>query len=1317
MLYTPQTISELLSQVLAKKQQSQVEKCMKALGHRASLNGLGRTLAVATTLNSQFYHLEERFPKAAPILDAIRQSSAVQSFISTSPEFLNASKTAERYDAAPFCIEISRASFTCEDLSRYPAIADLLAFLWLLNTAVTAQNTTQVSISLSRLLERSINFVSNLSITIEDYPDIVSASSPSKSIELDDWLRRSIELLIVNPAININKEEAIEGFKDSVDLLSRLPSIGTVNSNFETFDDAPEPTPTRSTQRGATLSERERLQSHRNAIQSEEAKAISKTLRSIVERERPVERGIIEHYHPLYFEAVIVALALGTGRTVAAAINFPLGENKPENISFVLLAGFESRYYFPYWNRKISTKATIRLPLPELLQCLARSPLRFNSARTISDCLPYSIVPWEQRCLNFLETITNSTQAKADRQIRDALARALYSETSSTALLEWLASPIDKLKLYKDSQSHYLDPLSNRVHTAYSEACRSLFRKYGSQKYVQERVGTWGVGFDEQIKIVAHFKNQLAQSEAAESSIERHNVIARFVLLALIVATGHRKSTTPFYYPWDILQAEGLAFVSDKQTVGSEARFVPIPSWLVDLFKAYLIHLQEFSKELRPCHPILAAKIDCIFHEPAQDSFDPIPSFGTFFIVDQNYSATTIPTRHLETYYQASSNLGVGEFRKTIANHFWKKGLSGFQIDAFLGHNREMHCFGAASAWSISDWAASIRSHQEAYLSAGDWDTFKIPELSKLGKTPLLPAPSFTHRSSSGYEQRGTDSTYLLNLARRTIRDLLPEEWFLHEGAKITQDDLDNLVLEAKCRLSNECDRQKLPQAMHELITNLRKFHGRNLSGYIHSLPRIEPGPIDISSSRYFCIATHFRNWWIAYLGSAANKVDEDTLIRVSEIGISMIVFDAILDKVTLKALLGSILNRDISNLSGGVLIRSKIETSTRAYTKSVVLTPITSLQVCGISDHSYSEISLEAVFRMIDRIIRSSPLSSTLSSSSLISIFKSWWLPRLTGTGFSIATRNHSGPGPDYLSELSLYGIKPENDDPDLLSASENSKFTPSDCHSSEAHRLLNNLFGKARGLFEKKAQSKREQRKRLTKLLNNSEDLIQLRQLADQQQVVSAILGIVQHLVEHGGKRVEILAFGSINTYYSYFGHLLAIFWDKSFDEIESEEYDSAYKQIINDLPQSQYPLYIFHNYIQDTFQAPPSSLISSIRRSISHCRGSIITANQIDNAWEATRDIANDGQLIHHTKTFISIGYHYGLRQKEILGLHANNDISEANEMSIRIKHNIVRNLKTPYHSFRVIKPLPVKEKFQKHLRQATSLSAAVLPRTEN
>ena len=52
--------------------------------------------------------------------------------------------------------------------------------------------------------------------------------------------------------------------------------------------------------------------------------------------------------------------------------------------------------------------------------------------------------------------------------------------------------------------------------------------------------------------------------DSAKCRISRHNALAHLTLFVCLLATGHRRSTTPFPFPWDFSPFEQLVFICDK---------------------------------------------------------------------------------------------------------------------------------------------------------------------------------------------------------------------------------------------------------------------------------------------------------------------------------------------------------------------------------------------------------------------------------------------------------------------------------------------------------------------------------------------------------------------------------------------------------------------------------------------------------------------------------------------------------------------------------------------------------------------------------
>lgn len=1292
---------------------------LRVLGFRASIAGVKQVLTVSSALNPHFQKLETVFPSAQKILGDFGHSKSILAALDSATDFPCNEPIRSDYIAAPFCAAIGHHEFQPVDFDQYPNLAELIAFFWLVHSSIHAQPNIVVPDKLAKLLHASLDFARYASFAAKDYPDLVSKSQISLNNGIANWIDFSgplFEKCAPNPP---TIEEIHDGFVEAFELVSQLHSRQWTETKLPP-DSEQEELPPKATQRDSMLRERERLNVHHNAFQAPEMKSFAKSVRSVIEHEEHnYNKNIIGATTQYFFEALIVALALATGRAVRGAIEFPLYSDSPEHISIQLFGGYNGNFNYPIWTRTISPDTTLKLPLPEFLECLKRRHIRFDGAHTLEDCLPYSLVPWEDRCFEWLESLTSVSKHRLNRRIRDALTRAIYQDSANPALLNWITTPIQKSNRQLESLSHYLDPLSERTVEAYSDACTKIFNKYGARKETINVFNkkVFGITSAEHRLIAQLFLNNLQQAEVARDYIAYHNALALYVLMLLIVATGHRKSNTPFFFPWDILTSEDLVFISDKLTVGSESRFVPIPAWLSKLVEGYHLHLQDLSDRIRSVNHELANGISLVAKGDSSNrprgkpsSSSSQPTFGQFFLIDKDFKVRTITTRDLEKFYRQSSTKGIGLFRKSVANSLWSQQLSGHQIEAFLGHNGELHAFGESSAWSIVKWAERVREAQDRYLTDSGWKTNIKSTASSSGAQPPL-TPCFC-KSTESYEGRSLARDAAEANARMIIRDLLPSEWFTAQDARITDEDVVRLKEAARERLSDDPEScEKVCQAIAKEIGKIRNLIDGTVSSSIANLTRTKPGPIAVTSSRHFAIASAIRAWWIDRLGDFSDDSSENFVDRLASIGFSLIVFDTVLDKSTWVQLLSAIANHETRSAKGCLVVRAQVEKSSRIFDKSLVLSPYTAAQIAGLELKHHSTkpdgLTIKAVTKRIVKWLKGAPhTGESLSLEKLITVFRAWWLPRLSGTEFAIAIGNYSGPAPDIASECALFGIQrtdsvASSSDNDIKAILANPKLNRSSTKSKIDH-----LLSDAAGSFERKEQTSRRQRNELLRLLQKEDKYADLRAMANQRPIVSAMLGFLQHMLDEGGIRVDVYRFGSIRTYFSHVNSLIDIWWDINLEDLETEDYDEAYSSLLKASSQSAFPIWLFHKLLRETRDAPHTTVATSYERSLTQCRSALITTGQFEKAWKEIGLLKDDGQLVHHTKTFMGASYQYALRTREALGLDLSHVVLPR-PFGILVEKNSVRDLKTKGASLRLTQPLLANTKYQKHLGGVVAL----------
>ena len=143
--------------------------------------------------------------------------------------------------------------------------------------------------------------------------------------------------------------------------------------------------------------------------------------------------------------------------------------------------------------------------------------------------------------------------------------------------------------------------------------------------------------------------------------------------------------------------------------MGSEARVTPLAQVATDQAKAYFRHLEKLYQKLGDEHHVIKAHIASLIEIPRNNNRPACcdtNNVGLFFEIRPDGSTHTISTWDLSQLLLAAGiEVGIGDFRKALADALWGKQSSGMEVAALLGHANDLHPFGPASSWSVMQWA------------------------------------------------------------------------------------------------------------------------------------------------------------------------------------------------------------------------------------------------------------------------------------------------------------------------------------------------------------------------------------------------------------------------------------------------------------------------------------------------------------------------------------------------------------------------------------------------------------------------------------
>lgn len=728
---------------------------------------------------------------------------------------------------------------------------------------------------------------------------------------------------------------------------------------------------------------------------------------------------------PQNYERILIALALFTGRSLAEALSFPInGPAEPSEGRWatdflqVEVVNFkhEGRTIRTPWVFRriqgVGTKDWIRLALPRDLSDAILGSLYVTNAAKLEHLLPLTEKSWEDRCYVLLQSALSTSRKRAELLVRDFLGRQLFALTTNAALVRLLCDQTTTAEKNGGRRqlalSYYLDFQHGRVWEAYQEACKAVI-PFGAvpvslEKDLQKGPESLSLTLStaQFTAISTHLLKRIPAAVDTQTLIKCHNGFAEYTLFLMIAATGHRKSLTPFFFPWDICLEEKLAFISDKQVTGSEARFVPLPQLAVDQYVAYQAHLVALGAKLERL-PAVAKHVQTLL--AAMPRFDATrsnlihvanPKLSQFFFIDAEHQPQTFGTNRLDRIVnekglvvgpanmstrdkaKAVVRVSVRRFRNGLGDYLWGALKSGSKVQAWLGHAPELHSFGEASTWSVQEWAGELRPHIQQYLVERGLVYRSSPLVNPLHRSVKrsVGAPSVS-TSNASYEGRAVNSKFASNRALKVLRQMLPEdylEWQTYASAGIgTDDEAQPLVIDdaLQSRMAHEMKNRlggdrlaldKISKTISEEFKRLKK-RGAHVTAVSTNLFRSDPGPVSVSFARHLRIACEIRRVWLGRwveegLGRKEylRRLPGERIEHLAHLAISLVIFDATLDPARVKALTLAATSTDgVQFHPDTMTLRATITTERDIYDWLILPSPITAAHLVGLRRRSVS--------------------------------------------------------------------------------------------------------------------------------------------------------------------------------------------------------------------------------------------------------------------------------------------------------------------------------------------------------------------------
>ena len=756
----------------------------------------------------------------------------------------------------------------------------------------------------------------------------------------------------------------------------------------------------------------------------------------------------IDCRYSMFFEKLVIGLGLATGRTVRDVLNIRIVGHLFSYIrsdeQFILLGlpigGRDSRHYRAEWIIPVPNQAPIRLPLPERFTSALRNLIRSDTDTRLIERFPLTDQNWESRCNSALRKILGSGRLRSNLILRDSLTRACYQASANPAVSHWLAAGrpgMDRpTRAAQVALSYYLNPHSERTARTYQAGCKSLFGNFGRFESNANTNGQFGVTQHDHHAAAKFMRGRIPARGKVQCVIDLHNAFAQYSLLLLIVASGHRKSTTPFFFPWDLFMDERLAFIADKCLVGSEARFVPLAEIATAQIKAYIRHLRALYHRLEETHEMARAHIANLISIASNNchSSTTRPTHehaGLFFEIQFGGAIRTIPTGKLDKLLASSRTPATtGNFRKSLADALWGKQLTGLEIAALLGHANDLHPFGPGSSWSVCQWADKIRPLIDEYLAERDWTSVESPLVRKNSQVPP-PQVIIPHVSPGqcSYEGRGNERSKAEERASLVIRQIISDD-FLEDQGYVIDDEMIKVVREEiEEQLSLDRDAKACStRILAEVLQKIRR-RGVKVRSLLPNAYRFEPSPVELTFGRHLAVAKEFREQWISRVGSPiAGQFDRQEVI--AQLAISLVVLDGVLERQRIERTIEALLfDTGVTKHINALSIRSNITTRAYEYEWMTISGDVTTALALGLDNrpsnpngHPSQKDVTDRIVAICIKILGRSTKKNPCPLNQLIQIFKPWWFINQTGSIYSIATGKHNGPAPHPASELSLF-------------------------------------------------------------------------------------------------------------------------------------------------------------------------------------------------------------------------------------------------------------------------------------------------------
>ena len=1293
----------------------QIELALRIIGFRSHTPGLQKLLRRAEELAGRFEALRAPCPGLGQIIDCFILAGRLAKF---------ASAELGSNDNRAWSINSSQDQvFSLNDQELGELEKDIFAVCWIVKS-IALIHTVQGSISLS-----TSSLLYRLQICIMEEDSKQELAESLRPYPFWERIQRLCNILSEEDHVDNHFSLLHEALAD----LSTLQFSGLQSPKIELRDAIQLP-----------LTERTLTAAHWHFPRPAELES----LRTLVTESNLMPAS------PIQTETLIILIALATGRDICQALTILIsGPDLPDNfgdqqrLALRKRRGYYGRPIYAEWHIPIGSPHHLILSLPERLCKPMKMLVPERHEGRLIDFLPPTSTPWDIRCNNLLADLFGCTPRQANLKLRDCLIRQSYEISGNRGFIQWLRAgrPHENQEPPRSEQislSAYLNPKGFAAEETYKNSLRKLLGKFGKTQDLERSIGNFGVNIVIHQEAAKFLRRQIDTAAESNDLLAQHNTFTMYSLCLLIIATGHRKSNTPFYFAFDLHLEHQLAFIADKCIVGSEARFVPLTTTAIGQIHAYIEHLRTLAIRLKGINSAVVRHISSLLHSVPYDCKSrsittPLSQeFGLFFQILPDGSIETIRTGQLDALFKNAefkSRIGlspdakppsrIGLFRKTIADYLWDTTQSGHLVAALLGHANDHHPFGPASVWTIADWSNEIGPLIETYLTERKWEIQESPlcKLKLANKISMLSVAGLQPTCHS-YEGRIKERESAKARARRAIKEALTDEFLEDNDYHVTNELFDTIREQIDQLLNNDGPARNAASAELANILKMMTRRGGAVDSTLLYIPHRADSPVKISFSRYLSNAAEFRKCWIQLVGSPIGGAF-DTVERLAQLAICLVVFDGVLDTKRIKASIDSVIGgTGISDHVDTLSIRACVETRDHQFDALTIPGDLSTAFILGLEaelqklDPAYLPSIEQVLDRMEDILKKIYGRTAKVSLKLLCDIFKPWWLIRLPGAIYSIAIGQHNGPCPNQPSEISLFASQEPEPMPLVSSiGSFSSRSTAIEDARSAARKEIKQLLTSAEGCLEKGTAHNRLQRRRLAKQLEAAMTS-KAASWSQAQPIVAYLISFTRALIQDGGKKENTLTFSTIKTYLSWIGpDLIEASWDQDIAELNYQEVNAIYNTVEEACRNKQTSwrlvLELFHRHVRETVGAVDIPwLHQSGNNWKKRCRSSLFTSQAIDHAITTLSNSSSDsGELASASLTMLATGLGYGTRRSESAGLKAT-DFDVCDKRNLAIRANVIRDLKS-FAGRRVISaPLIESKKLRESIAQAAERSTS-------